>query len=106
VVETGPGYGIWQQTIREFQHLLLRQGAFRAVKRWSAQADSNGQLMLYSLQGTRRHPRELILPEGDRIILVISDCISAAWQGKGWLEWIRLWGKPQVAVIILIPKQM
>ena len=39
-------------------------------------------LVLRSLDGSLRHPKELIAPQGDRLILVVSDCISDAWYGS------------------------
>lgn len=123
VIEKSDSFGIWEQTIKEWTQLLLRQGAFRDVKRWYAHTDSDKGLVLKSLDGSLRHPKELIAPQGDRLILVVSDCISDAWYGgeenhpansttnKGetlntWFNWLTLWqvSHPVTIIHMLPPK--
>lgn len=123
VIEKSDSFGIWEQTIKEWTQLLLRQGAFRDVKRWYAHTDSDKGLVLKSLDGSLRHPKELIAPQGDRLILVVSDCISDAWYGGGetslansttnkgetfntWFNWLTLWqvSHPVTIIHMLPPK--
>ncbi len=78
VVETSPAYGIWQKTIKEFRNLLLNQGIFRDVKCWYAKLEED-RLVFRSQQGSIRSPKELVLPSGDCIIIIVSDCVSSAW---------------------------
>lgn len=92
VVETSPGYGIWQKTIKEFKNLLLLQGSFRNVKCWYANYERE-RLVFCSQQGSIRSPKELILLSGDRLIIILSDCVSAAWSDDAWTKWIKYWGK-------------
>lgn len=120
VIEKSDSYGIWEQTIKEWMQLLLRQGSFRDVKRWYAHTDRDKGLVLKSLDGSPRHPKELIAPQGDRLILVMSDCISSAWYIGGkktptlhtknrrklntWLKWFSIWQKAHpITLIQMLP---
>ncbi len=104
IIETSPSFGIWQQTIKEFKNLLLLQGAFRDVKCWYASADDRGSLDFHSQQGSRRSPRELIVPNGDRLILVLSDCVSSAWYSNAWQDWINFFGKHHpITILQMLP---
>ncbi len=100
IIETSPSYGVWQQTIKEFKNLLLLQGAFRDVKCWYASIGDRGSLDFHSQQGSRRSPKELIVPNGDRLILVLSDCVSSAWYSNAWQDWINVFGKHHPTTIL------
>ncbi|MGK7881355.1 MAG: hypothetical protein AB4060_14850, partial [Crocosphaera sp.] len=82
-----------KRSIKEFKNLLLLQGSFRDVKCWYASLDDDGQLDFRSQQGTRRNPKELILPNRDRLIIILSDCVSSAWYSNLWSDWIEFFGK-------------
>ncbi|MEM9273235.1 MAG: formylglycine-generating enzyme family protein [Cyanobacteria bacterium P01_F01_bin.143] len=104
IIETSPSYGIWQQTIKEFKNLLLLQGAFRDVKSWYANVDDRGKLVFKSQQGSRRNPKELIVPDGDRLILIVSDCVSSAWYSNAWRDWIKVFGKHHpITILQMLP---
>ncbi len=104
IIETSPSFGIWQQTIKEFKNLLLLQGAFRDVKCWYASVDDRGSLDFHSQQGSRRSPKELIVPNGDRLILVLSDCVSSAWYSNAWQDWINVFGKHHpITILQMLP---
>ncbi|MBD2579104.1 SAV_2336 N-terminal domain-related protein [Oscillatoria sp. FACHB-1406] len=105
VVEDSPSCGIWQQTIKEFQQLLLRQGAFRDAKLWYVRPDEAGNLELFAANSTRTlSPKTLIDSEGRRAIFILSDCVSEAWYGGKWLELLQTWGnKHPVTILQLLP---
>ena len=88
-----------QKTIKEFRNLLLNRGIFRDVKCWYAKLEGD-RLVFRSQQGSIRSPKELILPSGDRIILILSDCVSSAWSGDAWSKWIKYWGKYHPTTIL------
>ena len=103
IVETSPAYGIWQKTIKEFKNLLLLQGIFRDVKCWYANFEGD-RLVFRSQQGSIRSPKELIILTGDRLILILSDCVSSAWYSDAWSDWIKYWGKYHpVTVLQMLP---
>ncbi len=104
IVETSPSYGIWQKTIKEFKNLLLLQGTFRDVKCWYANFDNDDRLNFRSQQGSPRSPKELITLNSDRIILILSDCVSLAWYRESWSKWINYWGKYHpVTILQMLP---
>ncbi|MEM8642575.1 MAG: SAV_2336 N-terminal domain-related protein [Cyanobacteria bacterium P01_G01_bin.54] len=103
VIEKTESYGIWQQTIAEFEQILLHQGAFRDVRRWYAEPQA-GALQLKSRQETRRSPKELIRAGGQRLIFVVSDCLDATWHNGAWQQWCSLWGQHHgVLVVQMLP---
>lgn len=85
VIEESATSVLWQETIRDFRQVLERQGAFRAITVWHLQtAQGEAKLLAKSPTGSRypspRSPKELIDASGRRLILLVSDCISAAWR--------------------------
>jgi hypothetical protein len=54
-----------------------------------------------------RNARELIDPYGQRLILVVSDCISDAWDSREVFNLLKLWGeKGPVAIIQMLPQRL
>lgn len=114
VVDESPSMVVWQETIVELQCLLERLGAFRKLQTWGLTTDpETDRLRLYAGIGPdadRRRVRkagELIDPSGQRLILVVSDCISDAWDSRELFNILRLWGeKGPVAIIQMLPQRL
>jgi hypothetical protein len=75
VADVGASMVLWRQSIAEFHHLLLRHGAFRGVRAWSLNTDSEeGPPVLHPGLGdtaTRQPPRsrqELLAPGGRGVL--------------------------------------
>ncbi|NEO87049.1 MAG: caspase family protein [Spirulina sp. SIO3F2] len=106
VIEESGSWGIWQQTLLEFAQLLARQGAFRAVQVWWARVDGDA-IKLRSGNGRVVRPQVLADPTGRRLVLLASDCTSAAWSDGTWLGFLRQWGaRVSVTVLQLLPEVM
>lgn len=110
VIEESGSWGIWQQTLTEFAQLLARQGAFRAVQVWWARVDGE-EVTLRSKSGQQQgravRPQVLADPTGRRLVLLASDCTSAAWSDGTWLGFLRQWGsRVPVTVLQLLPEVM
>ncbi len=104
VVEKTSAYGIWQQTINEFEQLLLHQGGLRDVRRWYAEPQADLTLRLQSNQGKTRSVKELIQIGSQRLIFILSDCIAPTWRNGAWQEWCQILGKHHaVTVIQMLP---
>ncbi|MEM6866807.1 MAG: formylglycine-generating enzyme family protein [Cyanobacteria bacterium P01_C01_bin.121] len=110
VVEDSASSFLWKETIRDFKQVLERQGAFRAVTVWHLQTTSKGsKLFARSPQKNSpqpsRSPKELIDASGRRLILLVSDCISLAWQNGALQEGcLALWAKHNpLAIVQLLP---
>ena len=114
VIDESSSMVVWEQLISEFHQLLERQGAFRTVRRWYMATDAAlTKTALYAERGgvTRNAPRrnasELLDPQGQRLILVISDCVSAGWYDGTVAEMLKGWSdKGMVALIQMLPQSM
>ncbi|MFM6779943.1 MAG: formylglycine-generating enzyme family protein, partial [Dolichospermum sp.] len=83
-VEENHATVVWEETINEFRKLMERHGAFRNVYTWSLRInDGQPQFFHEQRKATKkqrsRSPKELLEPNGRRLILLISDCISSLW---------------------------
>ena len=118
VVDEGASMVIWRQTIAELHLLLEREGAFRSVRTWGMVTDAvNGRARLYAGTAWGRpnrregNPHELIDPSGQRLILVVTDCVSRSWD-RGWEDGsvahlLASWGRTNpVAVIQVLPQRL
>jgi len=111
VIEESSSLPIWQETITELQTLLERQGAFRDVRTWRLNADTDESLYLLPGQGSAplkqrpRNPKELIDPSGRRLILLVSDCVSDIWRSGKIQTLLRRWANQNpVSVLQLLPE--
>ncbi len=112
VVDEGETMRVWRPTIREFQRLLERHGAFRNVRVWGMNAD-DGTPGFYRGIGRvapparLRDPRELLDAEGRCLIFVLSDCHSAGWHSRGAFELLSKWGEYAPVVLAqLLPQRL
>lgn len=105
VVDESPSMLIWQQTVLEFQRILERYGVFRNVSTWSLTPEGDNNLKLCPGLGKiarnqRPHSaRELLDPNGHRLVVVASDCVSQMWQQKTVLPLLQLWAENGPLVI-------
>jgi hypothetical protein len=108
VVDEGISMFLWQQTIKEFQQLLERHGAFRDVRTWGLFSDERGKVWLRprtdsrSRQKRLHNPRELIDPNGRRLFVIISDCVSPAWHSGAIAKILAAWANTSLTTIIQV----
>ncbi|AKJ01099.1 tetratricopeptide (TPR) repeat protein [Archangium gephyra] len=113
VVDTGTSMALWRQTVAELRDLLQFHGAFRNVRVWRLPTDSSeGELRLLAGLGTGEEPLvesvpdELIDPEGRRLVMVVSDCVSRRWHTGEVPKLLELWGRAgPVVVVQVLPEQ-
>ncbi len=112
VVEENRATVVWEETINEFRKLMERHGAFRNVYTWSLRTnDGKPQFFHQQRKATKkqrsRSPKELLEPNGRRLILLISDCISSLWWQGEIHKILELWSKQvSVTVLQLLPEQL
>lgn len=114
VVDIGASMVIWQKTIAELHHLLVHQSAFRDVRIWELLTDAvDGVVRLYAgtgASGQQRTPRnikELSAPNGRRLIIVVSDCISTAWHNGTVARVLATWGKTTpITIMQMLPQRL
>ncbi|MEJ6485300.1 SAV_2336 N-terminal domain-related protein [Nostoc punctiforme UO1] len=108
VVDEETSMFLWQQTIKEFQQLLERHGAFRDVRTWGLFSDERGKVWLrprtgeLSRQKRLHNPRELIDPNGRRLFVIISDCVSQAWRSGAIAKTLAVWANTSLTTIIQV----
>jgi tetratricopeptide (TPR) repeat protein len=110
VADVGPSMVVWRQTIEELRALLQQLGAFRDLRTWYM--DTGGERL--SLRtgsafgvGADRNPDELVDPTRRRVILVVSDCIGAAWRDGRAAALLGRWGRTgTVAIAQPLPQRL
>ncbi len=112
VVEETRSTAIWRENIQDFQTILEQLGAFRDVRTWSLHSASDGALQLFSqryrssTEQRPRRPKELLDPSGRSIVLLLSDCTSAAWRQGTIHGWVQQWAHNQpVTLVQFLPEQ-
>ena len=112
VIEDSPSMRLWYHTIKELQQLLEQQGAFSDIRVWRLKTEAKTQNVSLHTQSDLdarypRHYKELINPAQRRLILVVSDCISPAWQSETLLNWLDAWGRQHPLTLInMLPQQL
>jgi hypothetical protein len=113
VVDESESMLIWRHTVVEFQRLLEHYGGFRDVRTWGLIIDDTGKVKIRSGIGLAarnqrpRSPKELIEPNGRRLILIASDCIAKIWQNGTVLDALKIWAESgQVAIVQMLPQYM
>lgn len=113
VVDESKSMLIWQSTILELKILLEGSGFFRDVRTWGMVANENGEISFRpgigktaNKQRCANH-RELIEPNGRRLILIVSDCVAAIWRNNALNSILKDWTNTQpVAIIQMLPDRM
>ncbi|WP_293059153.1 MULTISPECIES: SAV_2336 N-terminal domain-related protein [unclassified Moorena] len=112
VVEKTSSTAVWKQTITELQHLVKHHGAFRDVRTWELRI-TDTKVNLFSQTSTGRYdstpypPEVLIDPKKQRLILLVSDCISVAWRIQLIHRVLELWGRNGLLTILqLLPERL
>jgi len=101
VIDQSPSMVIWRDTVVAFRQVLEQQGAFRDVKVWHLTHDHLGKLHLHVGQSTiERGPLQLVDPTGQRLILVLSDCVSPFWRENAIENLLSQWGKRNLVTIV------
>jgi tetratricopeptide (TPR) repeat protein len=110
IADVGPSMVVWRQTVEELRLLLQQLGAFRDMRTWYLDTGARGlSLRTGSVfeAGAERDPDELVDPTRRRLILVVSDCIGAAWEDGRAAELLDRWGRSgTVAIAQPLPQRL
>ncbi|NEQ10830.1 MAG: formylglycine-generating enzyme family protein, partial [Moorea sp. SIO4E2] len=112
VVEKTSSTAVWKQTITELQNLVKHHGAFRDVRTWELRiTETKVNLFPQTSTGcynsTPHPPQVLIDPKKQRLILLVSDCISVAWRRQLIHPVLELWGRNGLLTILqLLPERL
>jgi formylglycine-generating enzyme required for sulfatase activity len=113
VVEECSSTIIWKETITAFRKLLEGLGAFRNVRTWNLRTAEDGSLQLFPQQSTlavakkSRSLKELSDPSKRRLLMLVSDCTSLAWQeGKIYEKLHYLFQEDLIVIFQLLPERL
>jgi len=116
LIDRSPSMQVWQHTLREFQILLEREGAFRDVRVWHLEVVRGGVaapggkpevIVRAPNQRQIRSPWELIDQAGRRVVLVATDCLGPEWDEGIYPDFIdKLGERMPVALLQLLPENL
>lgn len=109
VIDDSPSMVLWRDMLKEFRLLLEQLGGFRDVRVWWLDTSSAAKVSLLARANSTAHrqPRELLAPDGCRVIVVASDCLAPAWDGGGMAALLGEWGSRQpVAILQMLPPRL
>ena len=109
VVDGGRSMDLWRPMTGELYRLLSCTGAFRTVRPWVLDTESNPPRLYPGLIRRpglpARPPHELVDPSGRTLVLVLTDCISRAWHDGGAGRVLETWSaRGPVALIQVLPE--
>ena len=110
VIDESPSMSIWGHTIKDLKRLVEHYGIFRDVRTWGLVTDEMGLVKLLPRMGSKRKaqrfasPRELLDPNGRRLVLIVSDCVSLFWHDGAMIEPLQVWSQQQpLAILQMLP---
>lgn len=111
VVDNSTSMAVWQPVADELYSLLVRQGAFRDVRMWRLDTESEMAPQLFyannDIESAPRSYQELFDASGKRLIIVLSDCVSKAWQDKRMFSWLaKLAPRANVTILQVWPQRL
>jgi hypothetical protein len=84
VVDAHESMSVWRRTVADVRKLLERLGTFRDVRSWILDHTDGDPAQVgvrrWQTGSVLRSPRELIDPAGNRVVIVVSDCLGPMWQ--------------------------
>lgn len=102
VVDDSPSMALWRTTVDSFARTLVKQSVFRTVHLRRFGEDAGGNVVVRGM-GARATPRsisEVVDPAGRRIVLVMTDGVSAMWRSGGAFAALRTWGSAHPVALV------
>ena len=110
LIEDSESMILWQSLLREVQDFLEHLGAFRDIKPYRLKWDDHSQtLQISSFHSSSNSlsPPRLNVPDGRRLILIVSDCISPAWIRDKFINVLQQWStKGLLTLLNPFPERM
>ncbi len=108
VVDGNFSLEIWHQTIPDLILFLRNYGIFRDVRVWKLVCQQEKLLLYKGLKVDRARvstPKELLNPNGRRIVIVLSDCVADYWHNGKIYFLLNQWQKTNpVAILQMLPE--
>ncbi|MFC4052492.1 FxSxx-COOH system tetratricopeptide repeat protein [Actinomadura syzygii] len=111
VVDTGTSMDLWRPAMRWLRSVIEHLGVFRDIRTWTVDTDratGGGPPTLGTGGGASgRRPGEVVMPTGRQCVLVLSDCVGAAWRTGAMQRMLGEWGRRQtVAIVQVLPQRL
>jgi formylglycine-generating enzyme required for sulfatase activity len=108
VFDRSPSMDIWHQTLTDLKTVLQHYGIFRDVQVWQLAFKENNLFLYKGLSKTNSrvyHPKELLNPNGRRLIVVVSDCVASYWRDGRIFPLLKLWSQSSpLAILQMLPE--
>jgi hypothetical protein len=113
VIDASSSMAIWQGVVHEFRAAIKSAGVFRHVRAcWLDLNTPAGESFVLRdselpLQSAVRDPEDLLDPTRRQIILVVTDCVGAAWRDLRAAQLLEHWARANhVSVVQLFPQRL
>jgi len=109
VVDEAASMAVSKQTVDDLTVVLTDLGAFRGIHLWHFDGgDPTAAIRVHGPQSSVPHrPDELLDAARRRVILVVSDCLGAAWHDGRMGDALESWGKSgPVAIVQPLPQRL
>ena len=104
LVEKDDAMEVWTDTVKDFQILLGRHGAFRNVR--LIQFSTGRSISFYTASGQPLSPRSIVDPEGRRLCLFLTHGASSGWRQESLVNFLRMLGRRNVVAILqMLPQR-
>ncbi|MFM6435968.1 MAG: SAV_2336 N-terminal domain-related protein, partial [Microcystis panniformis] len=108
VFDRSSSMDIWHQTLADLKTVLQHYGIFRDVQVWQLVLKENNLVLYKGLSKTNSrvyHPKELLNPNGRRLIVVVSDCVASYWRDGRIFPLLKLWSQSSpLAILQMLPE--
>ncbi len=101
VFDTSPSMSLWQRLSADIQKLLSRYGEFRDVRTWMLR-HRDGTVELTARNGVVCKPKELRVGDRRRLVVIISDCVAAAWHNGEMQKLVEVWSSQLPTVVFQV----
>jgi formylglycine-generating enzyme required for sulfatase activity len=106
IFDTSASMCLWQRLGKDVHRLLAHYREFRDVRIWLLQ-HKDGKVDLTSRNGVVCKPKDLLVGDRRRLVVIVSDCVSSAWHNGNMRELIATWsGKLPTVVFHVFPERL
>ena len=102
VFDRSPSMVLWQRLGLDLHRLLSHYGEFRDVRLWWLQPTETGEVNLTRPNGTVCKPRDLLTSDRRRLVVIVSDCVGAAWHNGSMRSVIATWSAKLPTVLFQV----
>ncbi len=113
LIDNAPSMNIWAQEVAEFSDLLVKQKFVRRFTRYFVNANSAGEVEIFSSpKNTEKNNKTAFfkgnnIRHGQTLILIISDCVGEAWHDRRMSSFLEeKMSAAQVVLMQVLPQKL